>query len=261
MKSRSILKCEYDEIGKFLCGEYIKKHELKEKQEATEHAITKLMLEDLPDIVAQAYKEYPKYFNLCSINMTSLTSIIDANTALDDKDNCNEEYIERKRKKFHDSSIEYANDLYEKLKELNLEKYYADVPFGTWSYYVQDAKHLNEMKFKGLQIEDSSIYLYYEDKINYICDHIKKNPSLGKVLSNYIVEYVKYLKFRKDLSCAFSTITTTNMLKNELPEAYDFFYNTWGKKYEKQDEEYNKAKKGIKKAQCDAIEGLRASLS
>ena len=255
MKSRSILKSEYDEIGKFLCSEYIKKHKLKEKQEVTEHDITKLMLEDLPDIVAQAYKEYPKYFNLCAINMTSLTSIIEANTVSD-----NEEYIERKRKKFHDSSIEYANDLYEKLKELNLEKYYVDDAIGTWGYYVQDAKHLNEMKFKGLQIEDSSIYLYCEDKINYICDHIKKNPSLGKVLSNYIVEYVKYLKFRKDLSCAFSTITTTNMLKNELPEAYDFFYNTWGKKYEKQDE-YDKVKKNPKKVQCDAIEGLRASLS
>ena len=255
MKSRSILKCEYDEIGKFLCSEYIKKHELKEKQEATEHDITKLMLEDLPDIVAQAYKEYPKYFNLCTINMTSLTSIIEANTVSD-----NEEYIERKRKKFHDSSIEYANDLYEKLKELNLEKYYIDDSISSWGYYVQDAKHLNEMKFKGLQIEDSSIYLYCEDKINYICNHIKKNPSLGKVLSNYIVEYVKYLKFRKDLSCAFSTITTTNMLKNELPEAYDFFYNTWGKKYEKQDE-YDKVKKNPKKVYCDAIEGLRASLS
>ena len=261
MKSRSILKSEYDEMGMFLCGEYIKKHELKEKQEATEHAITKLMLEDLPDIVAQAYKEYPKYFNLCTINMTSLTSIIEANTVSFDKDNCNEEYIERKRKKFHDSSIEYANDLYEKLKELNLEKYYNDDDaIGTWGFYVQDAKHLNEMNFKGLQIEDSSIYLYCEDRINYICDHIKKNPSLGKVLSNYVVEYVKYLKFRKDLSCVFSTITTTNMLKSELPEAYEFFYNTWGKKYEKQDE-YDKVKKNPKKVQCDAIEGLRASLS
>ena len=50
------------------------------------------------------------------------------------------------------------------------------------------------------------------------------------------------------------------MLKNELPEAYDFFHNTWGKKYEKQDE-YDKIKKNPKKVQCDAIEGLRASLS
>ena len=259
MKSRKILQGEYDEMTKFLCIEYLKKHKLKKKQTNAENAITALMMDDLPPIVAQAYKEYPNYFNLCSINMTCLTSIIDGNTvSLDVDSRYYKENIERKKKKWNDNSIEYANSLYEKLKELHLEKYYVD---SSWGYYIKEAYHLNEMNFRGLQIEDNSKFLYGEEKTNYICDYIKKNPAVGKVLDSYIIEYIKYLKFKKDLSCAFSTITTTNMLKNELPEAYAFFYDKWGKKYEKQDEEYDKAKKSIKKPQCDAIEGLRASLS
>ena len=72
---------------------------------------------------------------------------------------------------------------------------------------------------------------------------------------------MKYQKFRKDISCAFSTITTTNMLKNEIPEAYDFFYKKWGKEYEKEDNREKDRKKAEKKAQCDKIEGLRAAIS
>jgi len=76
-----------------------------------------------------------------------------------------------------------------------------------------------------------------------------------------MVEYAKYKKFCKQISCAFSTITTTNMLKNEIPEAYEFFYKKYGKTYEEQDEEEKARKKKEKKAQCDQIEALRASIS
>ena len=51
------------------------------------------------------------------------------------------------------------------------------------------------------------------------------------------------------------------MLKNEIPEAYDFFYKKWGKEYEKQDSCEKDRKKAEKKAQCDKIEGLRAAIS
>lgn len=51
------------------------------------------------------------------------------------------------------------------------------------------------------------------------------------------------------------------MLKNEIPEAYDFFYKKYGKEYEKQDSYEKDRKKAKKKAQCDKIEALRASIS
>lgn len=260
MKSRTILKSEYDEMGTFLCEEYLKKHELGKKQKDLQKKITKLMIDDLPDIVTQAYKAYPDYFQLCNIEVNALTYFIEPNTNKYDK---NSEYytkwIKGNSETYQKNTVEYANFIYDKLKKLGLEKYYQD---STWGYYVRDASKFNTIKFEGIQIKNEDDFRYNTPrKINYLCDYMKEHPGMGELLADYIVEYVKYLKFRKDISCAFGTITTTNMLKNELPEAYEFFYTKWGKKYEKQDEEYDKAKKSQKKAQCDKIEGLRAAIA
>lgn len=260
MKSRTILKSEYDEMGVFLCEEYLKKHELHKKQKELQRKLTKLAIDDLPDIVAQAYKEYPNYFQLCCINVNTITYFVEANTRkYDENSQYYTKWIKDNSERYQKNTIDFANFVYDKLKKLGLEKYYKD---STWGYYVRNASQFNTIKFEGLQVKNEDDFRYdAPQKINYLCNYMKEHPGMEELVADYIAEYVKYLKFRKDISCAFGTITTTNMLKNELPEAYEYFYIKWGKKYERQDEEYDKTKKKLKKAQCDKIEGLRAAIS
>lgn len=97
--------------------------------------------------------------------------------------------------------------------------------------------------------------------MHVIAKYMLNHPDVKEIFLNYFIEVMKFKKFKKDISCAFSTITTTNMLKNEIPEAYDFFYKKWGKEYEKQDNYEKDRKKAEKKTQCDKIEALRASIS
>ena len=49
MKSRTILKYQYDDIGKFLCETYAKKNHLIEKKSEAQKKIADLMAENLPE--------------------------------------------------------------------------------------------------------------------------------------------------------------------------------------------------------------------
>lgn len=260
MKSRQILKCEYDELGIFLCDEYIKKQKLLDKKNKAEKKITDIMSEELPELVREAYKKYPEYFTLQSRDVQDVLYFIDATELRYDKTDWNyHSNIVNLHKYYNDSAIKFANDIYSTLKQMHLENQYTRSYWG----YNSRLSGIFSFKFKGLEItrvDDNDRYNNRKD-INIVCAYIDKHPEVGEILKSYIIEVCKYNKFRKDISCAFGTITTTNMLKNEIPEAYEFFYSKWGKKYEKQDEEEKNRKKADKKAQCDKIEALRASIS
>lgn len=260
MKSRTILKCEYDELGIFLCDEYIKKQKLLDKKNEAEKKITDIMSEELPDLVREAYKKYPEYFTLQSRDVNDVLYFVEPTELKYDKSEYSyHSNIVNLHKYYNDSVIKFANDIYSKLKEMHLENQYTR---SYWGYNSRLSGIFN-FKFKGLEItrvDDNDRYNLRKD-INVICSYIAKHPEVGEILKSYIIEVCKYNKFRKDISCAFSTITTTNMLKNEIPEAYEYFYSKWGKKYEKMDEEEKSRKKVEKKAQCDKIEALRASIS
>ena len=261
MKSRTILKYQYDELGSFLCEEYIKKHKLQNKKQEFQSKVTDIMADELPDIVKQAYKEYPKYFVLKGIDISDVTSFISPTERCYDPSSysysSNLRYL---RNNYSEDSIKYANELYDELKKLGLEQYYSR---SYWGYNPRNGGNIFNVSFKGLEISNYSDDLRYNTnkQVNAICSYIVKHPKIGELLKEYIIEIAKYSKFKKDISCAFSTITTTNMLKNEIPEAYDFFYNKWGEEYEKQDAEEKDRKNKEKKAQCDKIEGLRAAIS
>lgn len=243
MKSRTILKYQYDELGKFLCNEYVKKHDLVNKKKKAEDQITKIMANDLPDLVRQAYEKYPNYFSLKATNIWSVIEnfIVQPLRYEDD---------------YNQASKDFSIFLLDCIKKEKLNRS---------TYSPENYGELSSFKFKGLQIsgsdEDKYRYYRYETaRVNIICEYIKDHKDIQEILKNYILEICKLNKFGKDIQCAFGTITTSNMLKNELPEAYDYYYNHWGWKYEKEDEKAI-AKKAVKKAQCDKIEGLRAAIS
>lgn len=129
--------------------------------------------------------------------------------------------------------------IYDSLNKLDLVKYSGSSYFG---YNSTSKYNIFNFDFIGLEISKGC------DDVDVIAKYALNHPEVKEIFLNYFIEAMKYLKFKKDISCAFSTITTTNMLKNEIPEAYNFFYKKWGKKAEK-------------KAQCDKIEALRASIS
>ena len=264
MKSRTILKYQYDEIGTFLCNTYIEKNHLMEKKAEAQKKISDFMAENLPDIVKQAYKQYPDYFELKKRNVYDIARFIDANTSqYDPKKPGALGKIESKKKSYSSESIEFANYIYDSLNKLDLVKYSGSSYFG---YNSTSKYNVFNFDFIGLEISKScdtgnSRYYSSRDDIHVIAKYALNHPEVKEIFLNYFIEVMKYLKFKKDISCAFSTITTTNMLKNEIPEAYDFFYKKWGKEYEKQDSCEKDRKKAEKKAQCDKIEGLRAAIS
>lgn len=264
MKSRTILKYQYDEIGTFLCNTYIEKNHLMEKKAEAQKKISDFMAENLPDIVKQAYKQYPDYFELKKRNVYDIARFIEANTSqYDPKKPGALGKIESKKKSYSSESIEFANYIYDSLNKLDLIKYSGSSYFG---YNSTSKYNVFNFDFIGLEISkgcDTGNSRYYSsrDDIHVIAKYALNHPEVKEIFLNYFIEVMKYLKFKKDISCAFSTITTTNMLKNEIPEAYDFFYKKWGKEYEKQDSCEKDRKKAEKKAQCDKIEGLRAAIS
>ena len=264
MKSRTILKYQYDEIGTFLCNTYIEKNHLIEKKAEAQKKISDFMAENLPDIVKQAYKQYPDYFELKKRNVYDIARFIEANTSqYDPKKPGALGKIESKKKSYSSESIEFANYIYDSLNKLDLVKYSGSSYFG---YNSTSKYNVFNFDFIGLEISkgcDTGNSRYYSsrDDIHVIAKYALNHPEVKEIFLNYFIEVMKYLKFKKDISCAFSTITTTNMLKNEIPEAYDFFYKKWGKEYEKQDSCEKDRKKAEKKAQCDKIEGLRAAIS
>ena len=264
MKSRTILKYQYDEIGTFLCNTYIEKNHLMEKKAEAQKKISDFMAENLPDIVKQAYKQYPDYFELKKRNVYDIARFIEANTSqYDPKKPGALGKIESKKKSYSSESIEFANYIYDSLNKLDLIKYSGSSYFG---YNSTSKYNVFNFDFIGLEISkgcDTGNSRYYSsrDDIHVIAKYALNHPEVKEIFLNYFIEVMKYLKFKKDISCAFSTITTTNMLKNEIPEAYDFFYKKWGKEYEKQDSYEKDHKKAEKKAQCDKIEGLRAAIS
>lgn len=264
MKSRTIFKYQYDEIGTFLCNTYVEKNHLLEKKAEAQKKIADLMTENLPDIVKQAYKQYPDYFELKKRNIYDIARFIDANTSQYDPEQPGAlSKIESKKKNYSPESIEFANYIYDSLDKLDLVKYSGSSYFG----YNSTSKYdIINFDFIGLEISkncDTGNSRYYNshDDVHVIAKYALNHPEVKEIFLNYFIEVMKYLKFKKDISCAFSTITTTNMLKNEIPEAYDFFYKKWGKEYEKQDSYEKDRKKAEKKAQCDKIEGLRAAIS
>ena len=264
MKSRTILKYQYDDIGKFLCETYVKKNHLLEKKAEAQKKIADLMAENLPDLVKQAYKQYPDYFQLKRRKIYDISRFLDANTSqYDPAQYCALDRIENKKRNYTPESIEFANYIYDSLDKLDLTKYLGSSYFGYGGITNMDAY---DFDFIGLEISkgrdtgNSSCYNSRDD-IHVIAKYALGHQEVKEIFLNYFIELMKYQKFRKDISCAFSTITTTNMLKNEIPEAYDFFYKKWGKEYEKQDSYEKDRKKVEKKAQCDKIEGLRAAIS
>ena len=264
MKSRTILKYQYDDIGKFLCETYVKKNHLLEKKAEAQKKIADLMAENLPDLVKQAYKQYPDYFQLKMRKIYDISRFLDANTSqYDPAQYCALDKIESKKRNYTPESIEYANYIYDSLDKLDLTKYLGSSYFGYGGISNMNAY---DFDFIGLEISkgrdtgNSSCYNSRDD-IHVIAKYALDHPEVKEIFLNYFIELMKYQKFRKDISCAFSTITTTNMLKNEIPEAYEFFYKKYGKEYEKQDSYEKDRKKAEKKAQCDKIEGLRAAIS
>ena len=264
MKSRTILKYQYDEIGKFLCETYAKKNHLREKKAEAQKKIADLMAENLPDLVKQAYKQYPDYFQLKTLNIYDISRFLDANTLQYDPNRPNDlDRIKNKKKNYTPESIEFANYIYDSLDKLDLTKYLGSSYFGYGGITNMNAY---DFDFIGLEISkgrdtgNSSCYNSRDD-IHVIAKYALGHQEVKEIFLNYFIELMKYQKFRKDISCAFSTITTTNMLKNEIPEAYEFFYKKYGKEYEKQDSYEKDRKKAEKKAQCDKIEGLRAAIS
>ena len=264
MKSRTILKYQYDEIGKFLCETYVKKNHLIEKKAEAQKKIADLMAENLPDLVKQAYKQYPDYFQLKRRKIYDISRFLDANTSqYDPAQYCALDKIENKKRNYTPESIEFANYIYDSLDKLDLTKYLGSSYFGYGGISNMNAY---DFDFIGLEISkgrdtgNSSCYNSRDD-IHVIAKYALGHQEVKEIFLNYFIELMKYQKFRKDISCAFSTITTTNMLKNEIPEAYEFFYKKYGKEYEKQDSYEKDRKKAEKKAQCDKIEGLRAAIS
>ena len=264
MKSRTILKYQYDDIGKFLCETYVKKNHLLEKKAEAQKKIADLMAENLPDLVKQAYKQYPDYFQLKKRKIYDISRFLDANTyQYAPAQYCALDKIESKKRNYTPESIEFANYIYDSLDKLDLTKYLGSSYFGYGGITNMNAY---DFDFIGLEISkgrdtgNSSCYNSRDD-IHVIAKYALGHQEVKEIFLNYFIELMKYQKFRKDISCAFSTITTTNMLKNEIPEAYEFFYKKYGKEYEKQDSYEKDRKKAEKKAQCDKIEGLRAAIS
>lgn len=173
-------------------------------------------------------------------NIYDILRFVDANTSqYDPKEPGYLAKIENKKRNYTPESVEFANYIYDSLNKLGLVKYSGSSYFG----YRTSKYNVFNFDFIGLEISKSCNNDNSRDSVHVISKYALNHPEVKEIFLNYFIEAMKYLKFKKDISCAFSTITTTNMLKNEIPEAYDFFYKKWGKEYEKQDS-YERIVKG-----------------
>lgn len=280
MKSRPILKGQYDEIGTFLCNEYLKKHDLFKLNEECNKKVSDMMNEDMPDLIKQAYKAYPDYFDLKKFSIDNLEQLFYYRTIGKTEKQINQikyKYDGHVSPFWSKKREEVSDIIYTKMREKGLEKcfsryqpYHADIKIETnkkdkYGTTIKSDYDLATLTFFAIPISgitESDISNYYDSMeyrklVEYLGDHL----NILDVIVDYMIEYGKYRQFCAQLSCAFTTITTTNMLKNEIPEAYKFFYDKYGAEYEEQDAEEAKRKKKEKKVQCDKIEALRASLS
>ena len=150
MKSRTILKYQYDDIGKFLCETYVKKNHLLEKKAEAQKKIADLMAENLPDLVKQAYKQYPDYFQLKRRKIYDISRFLDANTSqYDPAQYCALDKIENKKRNYTPESIEFANYIYDSLDKLDLTKYLGSSYFGYGGITNMNAY---DFDFIGLEI-------------------------------------------------------------------------------------------------------------
>lgn len=271
MKSRTILKYQYDEIGGFLCDQYLKKHDLFKKKKEYEKKVKDILMASAPDLIVEAYKKYPEYFITSSvcISRDRFSSLFEQYTI--DRKQVDIDYFRYKKCYYGKEKNEYnsqkreeiSNYIYTKLKDLKILDTikYMYKAYSSKEYHDGELMEFNISGFGlGNIIEDGNYrYMSYKNILpvcEWLCDH----KDVTDIIIEYLVELSKYLKFVQGLSCAFATITTTNMLKNEIPEAYKFFYDKYGKEYEEQDLAAENKKKE-KKSQCDQIEALRASIS
>lgn len=275
MKSRQILKGQYDELGKFMCNQYLKKHDLFKLKEEIQKKVSDLMNEEMPDLVKQAYKTYPDYFELKTFQATNLFRLFEMHS--DDKSDSQIrddrfDYSGHQRSNWSQKRVDASNYIYRKLKEKGLEGAYRSyLPYHAETIYDPDTNirksdsELSSLSFFAVPLgnicESNSNQYWDSDEWRYLIEYLGEHQNILDVVVEYLIEYGKYLNFVKSLSCAFTTITTTNMLKNEIPEAYEYFYSKYGKEYEELDKREAASKKKEKKAQCDKIEALRASLS
>lgn len=265
MKSRTILKSQYELLGKFLCKKYVEKNKLLEKKKEAQKKITDLLVKDYPDIVRQAYEAYPGYFVLQNFEVLYLPGIMEACTESIKQDVYHEQRVNRVKSEYSENTISIANEIWKNLVDKGFTNGFGVyLPYRA-EYYIES--EINKFSFNGINVKDLDNITYSNDWINVLGDTIfgMRNPEIGEEMKNIIVEWVveiaKYNMYKKSLSCAFSTITTTNMLKYEIPEAYAYFYEQYGEQYEKEDAERDKRNKSEKKQQCDNIEFIRASIS
>lgn len=200
MKSRTILKYQYDEIGTFLCNTYVEKNHLLEKKAEAQKKIADLMTDNLPDIVKQAYKQYPDYFELKKRNIYDIARFIDANTSQYDPEQPGAlGKIESKKKNYSPESIEFANYIYDSLDKLDLVKYSGSSYFG----YNSTSKYdIINFDFIGLEISkgcDTSDSRYYNsrDNVHVIAKYALDHPEVKEIFLNYFIEVMKYLKFKR----------------------------------------------------------------
>lgn len=275
MKSRQILKGQYDELGKFMCTQYLKKHDLFKLKDEIQKKVSDLMNEEMPDLVKQAYKAYPGYFELKTFQASNLVRLFEMhsddkpdNKIRDDRFN----YSGQQRSNWSQKRVDVSNYIYRKLKEKGLEgaygsyqPYHAGIIYDLETNVKKSDTDLSSLSFFAVPLgnicESNGNQYWDSDEWRKLVEYLGEHQNILDVVVEYLIEYGKYRNFVKSLSCAFSTITTTNMLKNEIPEAYEYFYSKYGKEYEEQDKREAAYKKKEKKAQCDKIEALRASLS
>lgn len=275
MKSRQILKGQYDELGTFLCTQYLKKHDLFKFKEEIQKKVSDLMNEEMPDLVKQAYKAYPGYFELKTFKASNLVRLFEMHSDDKSENQINSmrfNYNGRQVEGWSQERVDVSNYIYRKLKEKGLENAYGSYqPYHAETTYDPDTNEkksdydLSSLSFFAVPLGNicESNGNQYLDSVEwrYLIEYLGKHQNILDVVIDYLIEYGKYRNFVKSLSCAFGTITTTNMLKNEIPEAYEYFYNKYGKEYEEQDKREAEYKKKEKKAQCDKVEALRAALS
>ena len=277
MKSRTILKSQYDEIGTFLCDQYLAKHDLYKMKEDTQEKLSSLMNDELPKLVKEACEQYPEYFDVKTFKVSNFANLFEYHT-IDKSTNS----INRLRTIWDGSPNacwsqkreEVSDVIYSKLKKNGVHDIWGSyLPYNASKKKVVidgEEKTIRDSDLRSIdftaiplpKIVDPSSQSFY-DSVSYrsLVEYLGDHPAILDVITNYLIEYGKYVKFVKSLSCVFSTITTTNMLKNEIPEAYGYFYSKYGEEYEKQDKMKEENNKKQKKAQCDKIEAVRASIA
>lgn len=100
------------------------------------------------------------------------------------------------------------------------------------------------------KLDKNKWYTDYDDLTEWLLD---RNSVLYDKIKNEIIPGLKEMdKFIDDLECALNSISTVNILKNEMPEAYNVYVELYG-----EPQTYCSAKKKDGK-NCDRIEKVRA---